>query len=106
TTAMESTTMESAAAVEPATAMEPAAAMEAAPAVGAATAHLRVGGSDTAENRECRDTCDCKFLHPRLSHGRTSFTPSEKQTCLFILGSCLPPISVSRVTHRCPQTQV
>jgi hypothetical protein len=40
--------------------------------------HLRVGGSDTAKNRECRDTCDSKFLHPRLSHGRNSFTPPEK----------------------------
>jgi hypothetical protein len=56
------------------TAVETTTTMEPAPAVGAATAtmHLRVGGFDTAENRECRDTCDCKFLHPRLSHSRTS----------------------------------
>jgi len=52
--------------VESATAMEPATAME------SATATVRVGGSDTAEYRECRDTCDCKFLHPGLFHSKTS----------------------------------
>ena len=70
---MESAAVKSAATVEPAAAVEPT-------AVGPATAtvHLSVGGSDTAQNRECRDTCDCKLLHPRLSHRRTSFTPPEK----------------------------
>ena len=68
--AVNTTAMESATAVGAATAVEPAAATT--------TVHLRVGGSDTAENRECRDTGDCKFLHPRLSHSRTSFTPPEK----------------------------
>jgi hypothetical protein len=74
---VESATVESATAMATAAAMEPAAAVE--PAMATATVHLRVGGSDTAKNRERRDTCDCKFLHPRLSHGRTpSLLPKNK----------------------------
>jgi hypothetical protein len=84
-TAMESATVmepatavESTTALEPATAVERATAVEPATAMATATVHLRVGSSDTAENRECRDRCDCKFLHSRLSHVRNSFTPPEK----------------------------
>jgi hypothetical protein len=48
------------------------------PATATATVHLRVGGSDPAENRERRDTCDCKFLHPRLSHSHNLLRSSRK----------------------------
>jgi hypothetical protein len=67
--------VESAVAVESSAVVESPAAVEPATAMRSATAavHLRVGGSYTAENRECRDTCDYKLLHPRLSHSRTSF---------------------------------
>jgi hypothetical protein len=63
------------AAVESAAAVKSPAVVEPATAMGSATftVHLCVGGFDTAENRKCPDTCDCKFLHPRLSHSRTSF---------------------------------
>jgi hypothetical protein len=107
-TAVESTAVESAATVEPAAAtvepaaaavepaaatVEPAAAaVEPATVMATATAtvHLRVGGSDTANNRERRDTCDCKFLHPRLSHGRTpSLLPKNKPVYSPWVG-CLP----------------
>jgi hypothetical protein len=42
--------------------------VESATAMESATATMRVGASDTTENRECRDTSDCKFLHPGLFH--------------------------------------
>jgi hypothetical protein len=74
---VEPATVESAT-VESATAVEPTTAVESTTAMATATVHLRVGGSGTAENRECRDTCDRKFLHQRLSHRRISFAPPEK----------------------------
>jgi hypothetical protein len=88
-------------ATESATVMESATAMEPATAMGSATATVRVGGSDAAEYREYRDTCDCKFLHPGHFHSRTSCMHPSISTKARVCSRCAA--LAERVDGKCRQ---